>query len=131
MELHECNLNIRYDLPKEIWDKIPLVYEKMNGWIGFGQEGKGENGIPYWFSYNENEKSIYASVEPSGLHFVAKMELNEWTEWKSEIKKVATEILEFKVGEIEEGEVGNEIEWLNKPEIEIVSDDKNKWWKFW
>ena len=131
MELYECNLNIRYDLPKEIWDKMPLVYERMNGWIGFGKDGKGENGIPYWFSYNENEKSIYASVESSGLYFVAKMELNEWTEWKSEIKKIATEILEFKVGEIEEGEVGNEIEWLNKPEIENVSDSKNKWWEFW
>ncbi len=131
MELQECNLNIRYDLPKEIWDKVPLVYEKMNGWIGFGKDGKGENGIPYWFSYNENEKSIYASVEPSGLHFVAKMEINEWAVWKLEIKKVATEILEFKVGEIEEGEVGNEIEWLNKPKIENDSDDKNKWWKFW
>lgn len=130
MELHECNLNIRYDLPKEIWDKIPLVYEKMNGWIGFGKDGKGENGIPYWFSYNENEKSIYASVEPSGIHFVAKMELDEWIEWKSEIKKVATEILEFKVGEIEEGEVGNEIEWLKKTEFENVSNNK-KWWKLW
>ncbi len=114
MELHECNLNIRYDLPKEIWDKIPLVYEKMNGWIGYGNEENGENGIPYWFSYKENEKSIYASVEPSGLHFVANMELNEWLEWKIEIKKIATDILGFKVGEIEEGEVGYEIEWLNK-----------------
>ena len=123
MELHECNLNIRYDFPKEIWDKIPLVYEKMNGWIGFGKDGNGENGIPYWFSYNENEKSIHASFEPSGLHFVAKMELTEWIEWKSEIKKIATEILEFKVGEIEEGEVGHKIEWTNKTD--------KKWWEFW
>jgi hypothetical protein len=123
MELHECNLNIRYDLPKEIWDKTPLVYEKMNGWIGFGKDGKGENGIPYWFSYDKNEKSIFASVEPSGLHFVAKMESHEWIEWKTEIKKVATEILKFKVGEIEEGEVGHEIEWANKIEY--------KWWEFW
>jgi hypothetical protein len=130
MELQECNLNIRYDLPKEIWDKTPLVYEEMNGWIGFGKNGKGEDGIPYWFSYNENEKSIYASVEPSGLHFVANMEFDEWTEWKTEIKKVATKILEFKVGEIEEGEVGNEIEWLNKPKFENVSNNK-KWWKLW
>jgi hypothetical protein len=114
MKLHECNLNIRYDLPKEIWDKVPLVYEKMNGWLGFGKEGEGANGIPYWFSYNEDEKSISASVEPSGLHFVARMELDEWIEWKLEIKKIATEILEFKVGEIEEGEVGHEIEWINK-----------------
>ncbi len=117
MEFHECNLNIRYDLPKEIWDKMPLIYEKMNGWMGFGKDGEGENGIPYWFSYNENDKSIYASVEPSGLHFIAKIELNEWIKWKLEIKKIATEILEFKVGEIEEGEVENEIEWLNKSKI--------------
>ena len=78
----------------------------------------------------EKEKSIYASVEPSGLHFVANMELNEWIEWKAEIKKIATEILEFKVGEIEEGEVGNEIEWLNKPKTENIPENKNKWWKF-
>lgn len=114
MEHHECNLNISYDLPKEVWDKVPLVYEKMNGWIGFGKEGKGENGIPYWFSYNEEEKSILASIEPSGLHFMAIMKLDEWTEWKAEFKKVATEILRFKVGEIEEGEVDHEIEWINK-----------------
>ncbi|WP_298902182.1 hypothetical protein [uncultured Psychroserpens sp.] len=112
MELQECNLNIRYDLPKEIWDKVPLVYEKMEGWIGFGKDGKGENGIPYWFSYNDNEKSIFASVEPSGLHFVARMELNEWLKWKSDVKKVVTQILKFKVGEIEEGDVGHDIEWI-------------------
>ena len=123
MENHVCNLNIRYDLPDKIWDKVPLIYEKMDGWLGFGKNGKGENGIPYWFSYNEKEKSISASVEPSGLQFVAKMELNEWIKWKTEIKKVATEILEFKVGEIEEGEVGYKIEWINKNE--------NKWWEFW
>ena len=107
MEFHECNLNIRYDLPKAILDKVPLVYEKMEGWNGFG-----ENGTPYWFSYNENEKSIFATVEPSGLHFEATMELQEWTEWKSKIKIIATNTLGFKVGEIEEGEVGHEIEWL-------------------
>ncbi|MGH1388141.1 hypothetical protein [Kordia sp.] len=107
MEIQECNLNIRYDLPKEIWDKVPLIYQKMNGWIGFGKDG-----IPHWFSYDTNEKSIIASVEPSGLHFEANMELNEWIEWKVEIKRIATEILEFKVGEIEEGEVGHEIEWI-------------------
>ncbi|WP_106794746.1 hypothetical protein [Aquimarina sp. Aq78] len=114
MEHQECNLNIRYDLSREIWDKVPLVYERMNGWIGFGKEGKGENGIPYWFSYNEEDKSISASIEPNGLQFFANMELNEWTQWKNEFKKTATEILGFKVGEIEEGEVGHEIEWIKK-----------------
>ncbi len=111
MKHQECNLNIRYDLPEDIWDKLPLVYEKMPGWIGFGKNGKGEDGIPYWFSFDENEKSILASVEPSGLQFFANMESNEWIEWKTEIKRVATAILKFKVGEIEEGE---EIEWTNR-----------------
>ena len=126
MEFHECNLNIRYDLPKEILDKIPLVYEKMNGWIGFGK-----NETPYWFNYDENKKSISASIEPSGLQIIANMELEEWTEWKKKFKKIATETLGFKVGEIEEGEVGYDIEWLNKPKIKNDSDNKNKWWKFW
>ncbi len=105
LESHDCNLNIRYDLPKEIWDKIPLVYEKMDGWLGFGEEEKGQKGIPYWFGYYENEKSIFASVEPSGLQFEAyNMEENELIQWKSNFKQIATEILGFKVGEIEEGE---------------------------
>ena len=112
MEFHECILNIRYDLPKEIWNKVPLVYEKMNGWIGFGKDG-----APYWFNYDENKKSISVSIEPSGLQVIANMELEEWTEWKANFKKTATEILGFKVGEIEEGEVGYDIEWLNKPEV--------------
>ena len=109
MEFHECNMNIRYDLPKEILDKLPLVYEKMNGWIGLENE---ENILPYWFSYNEDEKSILASIEPSGLHFCANLELEEWLEWKRNFKRIGTQILGFKVGEIEEGEVSHEIEWI-------------------
>lgn len=114
MEYQECNLNIRYDLPKEVWNKLPLVYEKMNGWIGFGKDGNGKNGIPYWFGYMEEKKFIYASNEPSGLQFSANMKLDEWMEWKAEFKQNATEILGFKIGEIEEGEVDLEIEWIKK-----------------
>lgn len=113
MTYQECNLNIRYDLPKEVWDQLETVYNQMTGWIGFGKNGKGEDGIPYWFGYDENEKHILASIEPSGLHFSANMEENEWNSWKSDFKKLATEILGFKVGEIEEGEVGYDIEWIN------------------
>ena len=100
MEQQECNLNIRSDLPKEVWEKVPLVYEKMQGWIGYD-----EDGIPYWFSFNEDQKSISASVEPSGLQFSANMNNNDWLEWKTEFKRIATQILGFKVGEIENGEV--------------------------
>ncbi|MGB0870691.1 MAG: hypothetical protein ACPGSD_13920 [Flavobacteriales bacterium] len=58
MKLHECSLNIRYDLPQEAWDLLLSIYEKMNGWLGFGEDGKGENGIPYWFGYNEKMKNL-------------------------------------------------------------------------
>lgn len=109
----ECNLNIRFDdLPQEIWDRITLVYETMPGWLGFGDGVNGEEGIPYWFSFDRKDKFVLASVEPGGLQFVANMEVLEWNRWKTELKRVATEILGFKVGEIEEGEVGHEIEWI-------------------
>lgn len=109
---YSCNFNIRYDLPEKVWNKVPMVYKQMDAWIGFGKEGKGEEGIPYWYSYNEDEKSICASLEPSGLQFSAYMEEEEWHIWKNTFKKIATDLLGFKVDEIEEGEVGQEIEWL-------------------
>lgn len=105
MEIHECNLNIRYDLPQGTWNKVSEVYEQMPGWLGYGDGENGESGIPYWFNYNTDEKSVLASVEPSGLQFIANMETEEWQEWKALIKQIASKTLGFKVGEIEEGEV--------------------------
>ncbi len=106
MTHQEMNLNIRYDAPDEIWGKVPLIYKQLDGWLGIGDgEELGEAGIPYWFSFNENEKHIYASVEPSGLHFAALMEDDEWNVWVKEIKSIATRELGYKVGEIELGEV--------------------------
>jgi hypothetical protein len=99
--------------PKKFGIKSRHFTKKMPGWLGFGKNGNGESGIPYWFSHNENEKSILASVEPSGLQFLAKMEVDDWTEWKSKFKLEATKALGFKVGEIEEGEVEDDIEWIN------------------
>ena len=51
-------------------------------------------------------------MEPAGLYFEGNMEDGEWEAWKAKIKTIATETLGFKVGEIEEGEVGHDIEWL-------------------
>ena len=39
------NVNIRYDLPVNIWDKVPDVYKSMEGWLGFGDGKFGEKGI--------------------------------------------------------------------------------------
>jgi hypothetical protein len=29
---HHCNLNIRYDLPDEVWDKVSKVYARVD-WL--------------------------------------------------------------------------------------------------
>ncbi|MAQ75587.1 MAG: hypothetical protein CL613_04550 [Aquimarina sp.] len=44
-------------------------------------------------------------MESAELHFEGNMEDEEWEVWIAKIKTVATEILGFKVGEIEKGEV--------------------------
>ena len=92
--------------PKEIWDKVLLIYERSNGWLGFGKgEDPDEKGLPYWFSFVETKKHVIASVEPSGIQFSGLMENEEWEAWKKAIKEIATEELGYKVGEIELGEV--------------------------
>ena len=55
-------LNINYDLPKESWEKISLIYQSMQGWQGYD-----EGGIPLWTVDSQKGISLYASVEPSGL----------------------------------------------------------------
>ncbi len=105
MKRQEMNLNIRYDAPKEIWDKVPHIYQQMDGWLGAGDGTNGQCGIPYWFSFNENEKHICASVEPSGLQFTGLMTDEEWNNWSVKIKRIASAELGYKVGEIELGEV--------------------------
>ncbi|WP_433922952.1 hypothetical protein [Paenibacillus taichungensis] len=72
---HNCNLNIRYDLPDEVWDKVSKVYERMPGWIGY------KSGVPYWFGSEEEDVFIEASVEPSGLSFYAQMNIDDWVSW--------------------------------------------------
>ena len=113
MNEQEMTLNIFYNLPTEVWNKIPSIYEDLEGWLGFGEGGeKGEKGIPYCFSYAKNEKYVCASVEAGGLQFSGLMRDGEWTIWVKNIKKLASQTLGFKVGEIELGEVGYNIEYL-------------------
>ena len=100
MKSQYMNLNIRYDAPKEVWDKVILIYEKTEGWLGCD-----ENGTPFWFSFDETEKHINASVEPSGLFFSGLMTDEDWADWALSIKEIATTILGYKVGELETGEV--------------------------
>jgi hypothetical protein len=99
MKYQTMNLNIRYDAPKEIWDKVYQIYPQLEGWQGFKEQ------IPYWFSFDEDEKHICASLEPSGLLFDGLMPDEEWEKWVIAIKEIATRELGYKVGEIELGEV--------------------------
>ena len=88
-------MNIRYDLPNDVWEKdIPKIYKSMEGWLGFSKENES---IPYWFSFDETQKHIWASVEPSGLLFCGLIEDDDWENWILEIQKIATKELGFKV----------------------------------
>ncbi|WP_228548330.1 hypothetical protein [Sporosarcina obsidiansis] len=97
VQLQNCNLNIWYSLPDELWGKLAAVYESMPGWIGF------KNGIPYWFGQEDEDVFICASVEPSGLSFYAQMSDDEWSSWIGKFKSEATRALGFEVGEPEDG----------------------------
>lgn len=102
-------LNIEIvNLSDKIWKKvIPDIYQVMDGWIGFAKEDPVQ-GIPFWFSFNQSEKHICASIEPGGLLFTGLMDDEEWEIWKRKIKIIATQKLGFKVGERELGEVDEE-----------------------
>lgn len=111
MEHHELNLNLYYWLP--FWGyRVPLICSKMEGWTGE---------LYWWFGKSEEEKHITASEEPSGLHFEALMEKEEWEAWIANFKCIAQKILGYRIGEIELGEVGIEPEWIN-PKLKVFEE---------
>ena len=111
MERQFMNLNIRYDFP--VWDyRVPTICAKMPGYI------KGTN---FWFSKNLDEKHLSCTVEPAGFVIGGLMENEEWEIWSKQFKVVATEILGYKIGEIETGEVGHDFIWTN-PKMKVLED---------
>lgn len=100
----------------------------MEGWI---------KGTSYWFSKNEEEKHVCCSVEPAGLAFSGLMKDEEWKQWSTKIKQIATNILGYKIGEIETGEVGHDFIWVDT-DLKVFEDfrtiinskDKNQVWDF-
>lgn len=97
MNSHNCNLNIWYYLPDEVWDKVANLYKVMPGWKGY------IDGIPHWFGLKDDDVFIQTSVEPSGLSFYARMNQSDWDSWIGRFKSEATKILGFEVGEPEDG----------------------------
>jgi len=95
----DATLNIRYDSPDELWQKMTSIYERMPGWLGFGKDG-----IPYWFGFDGdgNTKMAYASVEPGGLQICANMDNDEWGQWIASFKQIASVELGFEVGDVQD-----------------------------
>jgi hypothetical protein len=90
--MQSITLNIRYDLPDESWGKIGLIYEAMEGWQGYG-----ENGIPLWNIGAKKDISLSASVEPSGLVLEYEQSSPEVEKWISSFISKATNVLGFEV----------------------------------
>jgi hypothetical protein len=99
MNPQSMNLNIRYDAPDEVWSKVQEMYSQLEGWMGDGHD------LPYWFGFNQNQKHICASVEPSGLQFTGLMDDKEWEQWAAQVKELASKVLGYKVREIEDDEL--------------------------
>lgn len=95
METYNISLNIHYSSPKEVWDKLAVLYTEMPNWNGF------IGGCPRW--YGTDDKLIEASVEPSGLQFYAKLPAEEWEKWIALFKEKATGLLGYEIGEPEDG----------------------------
>ena len=90
---HCVNLNIHWDAPREVWQKISEVYKTMPYWVK-------NNNAPLWVGENIH---LCASVEPSGLQISGKMPDDIWEEWYSDLKKKLTVALGYEIGEPEEG----------------------------
>jgi hypothetical protein len=90
-------LNIPYDMPEEKWQELVKVYENMPGWAGYILDG-----CPVWKSISEEEKSISASVEPSGLVIDGNMSDYEFNEWLNKFTVRASNVLGFIVKDAEE-----------------------------
>ncbi len=91
-----CNLNIHYSAPDEIWDKLGKLYEEMDGWLGY-------YGVPCWFGTEEYGENLCVSVEPSGLFLSGNLPKEKWEQWINEFKSKASLIVGYEVGEPEDG----------------------------
>lgn len=74
---HDINLNIHYTTPKEVWEKIGMVYSSMPYWTG-NKNGPRRTG---------EDIDLWASAEPSGIQIAGKMPDDIWEEWYCLLKK--------------------------------------------
>lgn len=87
-------LNLPYDLSDETWQKVAVVYQQMEGWLGV-------NDVPWWFGNEDDPRHISASVEPSGLLIEGRLESEVWIQWIDTLCARLSELLGFEVSDAE------------------------------
>lgn len=88
--IHDVCLNIHYSAPKEVWEKISVVYRSMPYWCN--------DNYPHWVGDNID---ISASVEPGGIQIYGEMPDELWDSWYESLKNKLTEALGYEIGEPE------------------------------
>lgn len=69
-------LNLPYNLSDEDWQTVQKVYENIDGWKGYIIDG-----CPTWFGSENDERYVWASVEPSGLLLSGNLPNDIWAGW--------------------------------------------------
>jgi len=98
LPFQDVSLNVSYDAPPEIWDKLGLICMQMPGWIESAD-------VCRWFSAIEKDdvKHLWLSVEPGGLQLAGNMADDEWHVWIEQFKQLATEALGYPIGDASDG----------------------------
>lgn len=87
------NLNIHWNAPEHIWEKVRDVFQSMEGF----QE---ESSYPLWVI---GDYVIEASREPSGLQLYSTLPEDLWCQWYGGLKEKLSKALGYEIGEPEEG----------------------------
>jgi hypothetical protein len=67
-------LNLPYDLSGSEAATILDVYRQMDGWID-------NKDLPCWYGTEQDDRFIWASLEPSGLLLVGNVDERVWIGW--------------------------------------------------
>jgi len=73
-QVYNITLNFPYTLSADEWEKVSKVYGELDGWIDYLE-------YACWYGKESDERYIIASVEPSGLVLVGKIEEHLWIGW--------------------------------------------------
>lgn len=85
-------------MTEEQWQILDDIYQSMPGFAGYHPDC----GF-FQFSDLRGERTIWVSVEPSGLHLSSNLDVASWKEWLDLFLKKATNGLGFEVRNAELG----------------------------